>query len=324
MLVTGWFHNVFSLQQHLDSWSNQYFFDSVWSRGDFLCDVLYCTSTLVLCCYFAPQVFCNKRRFFQTSGALWNDSSTLLSKCWPPWRVGTHGGELKGSKQSMLVPFHVKQKGLNMSRDWKRCQWNIPAKETWSVSLKRSLEVTWVSASAWFHPCSCYFRWFCTKTKTKTQRTGKLPCQSRTPLWLCILQLQGPPDTLSTLDWWPMCLMLHLPDTRISFQNLHLNRNEKNPPHACQLLSTYFQKVVFTVRNTFCWMQLTADIWYTQLLARVTHLPSSEARTENCSYYMPGYSCSHQVFLVCTIKLVHQTILSSRSCPSRCAHDFLI
>lgn len=44
----------------------------------------------------------------------------------------------------MLGPFHVKQEGLNTSRDWKRCEWNIPAKETWSGSLKRSLEVTWV------------------------------------------------------------------------------------------------------------------------------------------------------------------------------------
>lgn len=162
--------------------------------------------------------------YLQPSGVLLNDGCTLPSWCWPPWRAGRHGGESKGSKQSMLVPFHVKQKGLNTSRGW------MPVEHSGKGNLICQLEKKpWghLSASAWFRLCFCYFSCFC--METKTQRTNELLCGSRTPLWLSILQLHRPRDTLSTPDWWPKNFMLHLPFARISFQNLHLNRNTKVP-----------------------------------------------------------------------------------------------
>lgn len=85
----------------------------------------------------------NQESCNSSSGALLDNSSMLLQGVGHPGEL-EHRGKPKESKQSTLVPFHVKQKGLNTSRGWKQGQWNIPAKETLSVSLKRTLEVTWV------------------------------------------------------------------------------------------------------------------------------------------------------------------------------------
>lgn len=139
----------------------------------------------------------------------------------------------------------------NTSVEWEQCQWNIPGKETWSDSLKRSFEVTWVPlpGSTFTHVTSV--------VSAQRQREHLKWCQSRTPLWLSLLH--GPRDTLSTLDWWPVCLMLHLPDIRVSFQNLRLNRNKKKP-HVCHNPS---RGEAFKVGNTFCWM--TAEVRYDEV-----------------------------------------------------------
>lgn len=89
-----------------------------------------------------------------------NGGDTLLSMCWLPWTVRTHRGALKGSKQLMLVPFHVN--AIKHER-WTRA---VPVEHSREGNLIRQLEKKlWghLSASAWFHLYSCYFSWFCTK-----------------------------------------------------------------------------------------------------------------------------------------------------------------
>lgn len=209
----------------------------------------------------------------------------------------------------MLVPFHVKQKGVNTSRGW------MPVEPSSKGNLICQLEKKpWghLSASAWFHLCFCYFSCFC--METKTQRTSELLCGSRTPLWLSILQLHRPRDTLSTPDWWPKNLMLHLPVARLLS------------------LSPYFQKVAFPVRNTSL---NEADSWHMKhspVRGRIllAHSTPSDVRTSIRLHKLfflfvksDRLQVFRQVFLVFTIKLVHLTIPSGRWCPNKCDHNFL-
>lgn len=96
----------------------------------------------------------------------------------------------------------------NTSVEWEQCQWNIPGKETWSDSLKRRFEVTWVPlpGSTFTHVTSA--------GSAQRQREHLKWCQSRTPLWLSLLH--RPRDTLSTLTDGPcascfICLTIGFP-----------------------------------------------------------------------------------------------------------------
>lgn len=235
----------------------------------------------------------------------------------------THTGEINGSKQSTVLPFHVQQKGLNTSCECKWSQWNIPAKETWSASLERSFEVTWVPLHGCTFACvtsaaSYWDKDAENKGTTVSMRKISVTQYSSAPL--------APRDTQHT---W---LTAQVPQASFTWHQDFLSKaafqpkKKKDSPHACQSVSSSFQKVAFTVTNTDSWYMIYSTVNVRILL---THLTSSEARTsirwhkQFLLYVRSGDSCSHQVFLVFTITLVPKTILSGQTCPNRCAHDFL-
>lgn len=234
--------------------------------------------------------------------------------------------------QSMLIPFHVKQKGLNTSCDW------TPVEHSSKGNLICQLEKKpWghLSASAWFHLCLCYFSRFC--TETKTQRTSKLLCQSRNTS--C--------DSASFSSAGPKIHSAHLTDGPRASCFIYLSpwfpfktciwtetnkQTNKKLPTCLSVTLTVLSEGGISRRKHFLLNE--ADSWHmihSPVRGRIlsTHLTPSDVRISIRLHKLfflfvkfDRLQVLPQVFLVFTIKLVHQTILSGRWCPNRCAHEF--
>lgn len=213
-----------------------------------VCDILYCTSTLVLLQLLqhaplrvlATLEHCNTRRHVKRFKAI--DTRSL--SC-----------QTKGIKHEPWLEA-------------------VPVEHSTKRNLICHLETKpWghLSASAWLHLCSCYFSRLRTEAKTENKRTAvsvKNTSVTQYP--------SAPLAPRYTQHTW---LMAHVPHASFTWhQDFRLKpafeQKWKNCPHACQSLSPYFQKVPFAIGNPVFWMKLTDDIWYTELLGN-----SFEART---------------------------------------------
>lgn len=176
-----------------------------------------------------------------------------LSRFRPPWSVGTHRSGLKGSKQSTLVPFHVKaiQHELRVKA--------VPVEYSSKGNLIGRLET-----KLWGHLCLVPPLLVLLQPVLQRQRhREQVNCCVNQELLCDSVYFSGPRTHLTDGSF----ASHFIPDAKFSFQNLHFNRKKKKS------LSQSIQRVAFKVGNTFCWM--TAEIWHTQMFRRtilLTHL----------------------------------------------------
>lgn len=189
-----------------------------------------------------------------------NDGGTFLSRFWPPWSVGTHRSGLKGSKQSTLVPFHVKaiKHELRVKAG--------PVEHSSKGNLIGRLET-----KLWGHLCLVPPLLVLLQPVLQRQRhREQVNCCVSQEL-LCDSVYFSSPGTHLTDGPFASCFIYLMPS--FPFKTcISTETKEKRTS-----LSQSIQRVAFKVGNTFCWM--TAEIWCTQTFGGtilLTHPTSSE------------------------------------------------
>lgn len=140
-----------------------------------------------------------------------------LSRFRPPWSVGTHRSGLKGSKQSTLVPFHVKaiQHELRVKA--------VPVEYSSKGNLIGRLET-----KLWGHLCLVPPLLVLLQPVLQRQRhREQVNCCVNQELLCDSVYFSGPRTHLTDGSF----ASHFIPDAKFSFQNLHFNRKKQKVSH---------------------------------------------------------------------------------------------